>query len=124
MSGNLFVNTGGTLTLASHEQIADSAGITVDGGTVSAWSTDETIAFYTQNSGGLTAGGNTGHVVISGALTLSGGNTLVINSNISPTPASWIVGSAALTGADILVGGGNGASNPTTKLRLAPGVSA
>ncbi|MGB3118138.1 MAG: autotransporter-associated beta strand repeat-containing protein, partial [Verrucomicrobiales bacterium] len=121
VSGNLVVTTGGTLTMATNHQIADTAGITVSGGAITGWGTDETIAYYTQNSGGLSAGGNTGHVTVTGALTLAGGNTLVINSLGSTNPASWAVGSAVLTGADILLGGNNGAGNPTTKLIIGAG---
>ncbi|MDP1590314.1 MAG: autotransporter-associated beta strand repeat-containing protein, partial [Prosthecobacter sp.] len=80
VAGNIIVNTGGTLQLSTNNQIADTAGITINGGTMTGWATDETIAFLMQNSGGLTAGGNTGHVTITGALTLAGGSTLVINS--------------------------------------------
>jgi autotransporter-associated beta strand protein/predicted outer membrane repeat protein len=67
VNGNIVVNGGGTLTLVSSHQIADTSGITVSGGSISGWSTDETIAFYTQNAGGLTPSGNTGHVVVTGA---------------------------------------------------------
>jgi len=122
VADNILVNTGGTLQLSTNHQIADTAGITFDGGTMTGWATDETIAFLTQNSGGLTAGGNTGHVTITGALTLAGGSTLVINSNSgSANPASWNVGSAILSGADILIGGSNGAGNPRTSLTIGPG---
>lgn len=120
--GNIIVNTGGTLQLSTNNQIADTAGIIFNGGTMTGWATDETIAFLTQNSGGLSSGGNTGHVIITGALTLAGGNTLVINSNPgSANPASWNVGSAILTGADILIGGSNGAANPRTSLTIGAG---
>lgn len=122
VAGNIVVNTGGTLTLSASHQLADTAGITVNGGTVSAFTTDETIAFYTQNSGGLSAGGNTGHMTINGALTLAGGNQFTLNSNPgSNNPGSWTVGSAILTGADILVGGNNGAGKPRTALTIGVG---
>lgn len=122
VSSNIVVNTGGTLQLSANHQIADSAGITLNGGTMTGWSTDEQIAFFTQNSGGLASGGNTGHVTVTGALTLAGGNTLTINSNPgSSNPASWTVGSAILTGADILLGGSNGAGNPRTTLTIGAG---
>ncbi|MES2597237.1 MAG: autotransporter-associated beta strand repeat-containing protein [Verrucomicrobiota bacterium] len=119
VSGNIVLNTGGTLTLSANNQIADTRGITVNGGTLSSFATDETIAFYTQNSGGLSAAGNTGHMTITGALTLAGGNTLTLNS--SATPAFWNVGSAALTGADILLGGNNGVGIPRTALIIGSG---
>lgn len=122
VAGNIIVNTGGTLQLSTSNQIADTAGITFNGGTMTGWTTDETIAFLTQNSGGLSSGSNTGHVIITGALTLAGGNTLVINSNPGSTnPASWNVGSAILTGADILIGGSNGVGNPRTSLTIGAG---
>jgi len=119
--GNIIVNAGGTLQLSASNQIADTAGIKLNGGVIAGWSTDETIAFYTQNSGGLT-GSNIGHVTITGALTLAGGSMLTINSNPgSANPASWNVGSAILTGADILIGGSNGAANPRTSLTIGAG---
>ncbi len=122
IGGNIVVNTGGTLQLGASHQIPDSAGITVDGGTVAAFSTDETIAFYRQVSGGFVTSGNIGHMVITGALELLGGGTLTINSNPgSATPASWDVGSALLAGADILIGGSNGAGNPRTALTIGAG---
>lgn len=117
--GNIIVNTGGILQLSANHQIADTAGITLNGGTISGWFTDETIAFFTQNSGGLALSGNTGHVTITGALTLAGGSQLTINS--SANPASWNVGSAILAGADILIGGSNGAANPRTSLTIGAG---
>lgn len=122
VAGNIIVNTGGTLQLSTSNQIDDTKGITLNGGTMTAWSTDETIAYLTQNSGGLAGGGNTGHVVITGALTLAGGSQLVINSNPgSANPASWNVGSVILSGADILIGGSNGAGNPRTSLTIGAG---
>ncbi|MCB1079160.1 MAG: autotransporter-associated beta strand repeat-containing protein, partial [Verrucomicrobiae bacterium] len=45
VAGNLFVNSGGTLTMGASHQLADTAGITANGGTISSWSTDETFAF-------------------------------------------------------------------------------
>ncbi|MCF7784488.1 MAG: autotransporter-associated beta strand repeat-containing protein [Prosthecobacter sp.] len=116
--GNIIVNTGGTLQLNASNQIADTAGITLNGGAISGLFTDETIAFFTQNSGGI-SGSNTGHYTITGALTLAGGSQFVINS--SAIPASWNVGSAILTGADILIGGNNGAANPRTSLTIGAG---
>lgn len=122
VKGDITVNAGGTLQLSAHNQIDDNSGITINGGTMASWNTDETIAFFTQNAGGLTSGGNVGHVTITGALTLAGGNTLVINSNAgSANPASWDVGSAVLSGADILIGGSNGAANPRTSLTIGSG---
>lgn len=122
VSSDIFVNTGGILQLSTSNQIADTAGITLNGGSMTAWSTDETIASFTQNAGGLTSSGNIGHVTVTGALTLAGGNLLVINSNPgSANPASWDVGSAVLSGADILIGGSNGALNPRTTLTIGAG---
>jgi fibronectin-binding autotransporter adhesin len=122
VGGNIEVNTGGTLQLGASHQIPDTAGITVNGGTVAAFSTDETIAFYRQLSGGFVTSGNIGHMVITGALELLGGGTLTINSSPgSATPASWDVGSALLAGADILLGGSNGAGNPRTALSIGAG---
>ncbi len=121
VAADIFVNTGGTLTMATDNQIADTAGITVDGGSITAWETDETVAFYTQNSGGLPSSGNSGRVVVTGAMTLAGGNLFVINSITSASPASWTVGSASLTGADMLIGGNNGTGNPTTKFIVGSG---
>ncbi|MCB1209999.1 MAG: autotransporter-associated beta strand repeat-containing protein, partial [Verrucomicrobiales bacterium] len=122
VSSDIVVNTGGILQLSTSNQIADTASITLNGGTITAWSTDETIAALTQNAGGLTSSGNTGHVTVVGALTLAGGNILVINSNAgSSNPASWNVGSAVLSGADILIGGSNGVGNPRTTLTIGSG---
>ncbi len=121
VAGNIIVNTGGALTLSTSNQIADGAGITVNGGTITAWGTDEILAFYTQTAGGGPAAGNTGHVTLTGALTLAGGNTLTINSGSAVTPPSWNVGSAVLTGADILLGGNNGAGGNETSLTIGAG---
>jgi len=118
--GNIIINTGGTLTLSASNQIADAAGITLNGGNITAWGTDETISFLTQNAGVIGAG-NTGHVVITGALTLAGGSQLQINSNVSATPASWNVGSLVMTGADILMGANNDTGNPRTALTIGTG---
>lgn len=119
VAGNIILN-GGTLQISTNNQIADTAGITVNSGGLAAFSTTETIAFYTQNSGGLASSGNTGIMTITGALTLNGGNTLTINSS-SPTPASWTAGSVVMAGADILLGGNNGAGNPRTALTVGAG---
>lgn len=122
VAGNIIVNSGGVLQLSASNQIADTAGITLNGGTMTAWNTDERIAFFTQNSGNLASSGNTGHVEITGALTLAGGGQLVINSNPgSVNPASWNVGGVVLSGADILIGGSNGAGNPRTSLTIGAG---
>lgn len=121
VGGNIIVNTGGTLQLSANNQIDDTKGITLNGGTLAGFSTDETLAFFTQNSGGLASSGNTGHMIITGALTLSGGTVLTINSNATANPASWTAGSAILTGADILVGGNNNAGNPRTALTIGSG---
>ncbi len=121
VNGNLIVNTGGILTLSTSDQIADTSGITLDGGTMTAWGTNETIAFFTQNAGGLASSGNVGHIVITGSLTLAGGTQMVINSNTTTTPSSWNVNSAILSGADILIGGSNGAGNPRSALTIGAG---
>ena len=122
VAGDIVVNAGGVLQLSTSHQIADTAGITFNGGTMTGWSTDETLAFLTQNSGGLASSGNTGHITITGALTLAGGDQLVINSNNgSNNPASWDVGSAILTGANILIGGSNGTGKPRTSLTIGAG---
>ncbi|MBN8418414.1 MAG: autotransporter-associated beta strand repeat-containing protein [Verrucomicrobia bacterium] len=121
VAGNIIVNAGGTLQLSTSHQIADTAGITLNGGLITGLTTDETIAFFTQNSGGM-SGSNIGHYTVTGALTLAGGSLFTINSNAgSATPASWSVGSAILTGADILMGGSNGAANPRTSLTIGAG---
>lgn len=121
VAGNIIVNTGGTLTLSANNQIADGASIAVNGGTITAWGTDETFASYTQTAGGGPAAGNTGHITLSGALTLAGGNTLTINSGSASNPPSWNVGSAVLTGADILIGGNNGTGGAKTSLTIGAG---
>ncbi len=120
VAGNIIVNTGGALQWNANNQIADTAGITLNGGTLPTFTRDETIAFFTQNAGGITSS-NTGHMIITGALTLVGGNTLTINSSVSANPASWSAGSAFLSGADILVGGNNGSGNPRTSLTIGAG---
>lgn len=121
VAGNTIVNTGGTLQLSASHQIDDAKGITLNGGALAAFTTDETLAFFTQNSGGLASSGNTGHMTITGALTLAGGATLTINSNTSANPASWSAGSLVMTGADILMGGTNGTGNPRTSLTIGSG---
>jgi len=119
VAGNLVVNSGGTLTWAANNQIADTAGITVNGGSISGWSKNETIAFYTQNSGGAPSWGNTGDIIVTGALTLAGGNMLTVNSTADQ--ATWSVGSAELTGADILIGGNNGTGKERTTFTVGSG---
>lgn len=120
VAGNIIVNTGGALQWNASNQIADTAGITLNGGTLPTFTTDETIAFFTQNAGGI-ASSNTGHMTITGALTLAGGNILTINSSVSANPASWSASSVLLSGADILIGGNNGSGNPRTSLTIGAG---
>lgn len=120
VAGNIIVNTGGILQMTTSNQIGDSKGITLNGGSWDVVSTEEIIAYFTQNSGGVT-GNNTGRITITGALTLAGGSQLTINSSASPTPASWSAGSLIMTGVDILIGGNNGAANPRTALTIGSG---
>lgn len=120
VAADIEVNAGGTLTMSANDQIADTAGIIVNtGGTIAAWSRNETIAFYTQNGGGVTASGNTGQVVITGAMRLLGGNVFTINSNA--VPAHFQMGSLELSGADLLVGGNNGAGLGRTAVTVGSG---
>lgn len=121
LAGDVVVQAGAVLELAANHQIADTAGITLQGGTLAGFARDETVAHFTQLAGGLPASGNTGHMVITGALTLAGGNQLIINSSASANPASWEAGSAVLSGADLLVGGNNGAANPRTSFTVGAG---
>lgn len=118
IAGPLTIATGGTLTLNADEQIADTVAVTVSGGALSGLTRTETIASYTQTAGGLALAGNTGSLNVTGLVTLSGGNTMTINSSISPTPPAWNFGGAVLSGADILLGGNNGSANPKTRLTI------
>lgn len=115
------VNSGGVLTMTQPNQFGPQAGITIQGGTVSAISTAQTFAHFTQLSGGLVTSGNTGIVTVTGALTLAGGGQFTINSFASPTPAAWTVHRAVLSGANILIGGANGVGNPRTSLTIGSG---
>lgn len=121
IAGLIDVRTGGTLTLSADEQMADTASITVNGGLISPITRTETIASYTQNTGGLNNSGNVGNLIVNGTVTLAGGSTMTINSSASATPPSWDFGGAVLTGANILIGGSNGASNPKTRLTIRSG---
>ncbi|MEN3939691.1 autotransporter-associated beta strand repeat-containing protein [Prosthecobacter sp. SYSU 5D2] len=118
VSGLLEVETGGTLTFAANEQIFDETGIVMNGGTISAFTRTETVAFYTQNSGGFLTSGNTGNFIVTGLVTLSGGNQMTLNTSVSATPPNWSFGGAVLTGASILIGGVNGEGNPRTRLTI------
>lgn len=118
VTGPLVVGTGGTLTFAANEQISDETGITMNGGTISAFNRTETVAYYTQNSGGFTTSGNTGNFIVTGLVTLSGGNQMTLNTSVSTTPPNWTFGGAVLTGANILIGGVNGEGNPRTRLTI------
>lgn len=120
ITGGLDVRTGGTLTLTANEQIANSTGITVNGGTISALTTTETLAYYTQNSGGFPTAGNVGSLIVTGTATVLGGNNLTINS-AGATPPAWELNAAILTGAGIIVGGNNGTGNPRTRLTIGSG---
>lgn len=120
ITGDLDIATGGTLTFGANEQIADTASITVNGGTISAFTRIETIASYTQNSGGFTGAGNTGSLIVTGIVTLNGGTTMTLNS-ASSTPPAWIFNEAVLTGANILIGGNNGVGNPRSRLTIQSG---
>lgn len=115
------VNSGGVLAMTQPNQFGPDAGIVINGGTVSAISTTQTFAHFTQLSGGLVTSGNTGQVTVTGALTLAGGGQFTINSFASATPASWTVNQAVLTGANILIGGANGAGHPRTSLTIGAG---
>ncbi|WP_217699031.1 beta strand repeat-containing protein [Prosthecobacter debontii] len=121
VAGNIEVATGGTLTLNANEQIADTAGITVSGGTISAWSRTEKIAFYTQTAGGVTGSGNSGQVTITGAMSLLGGNTFTLNSNSGGTPAHFQMDSLIMSGADIVMGGNNGVGAVRTAITVGSG---
>lgn len=118
VAGDIIVNTGGTLTFVTADQTAATTSITVNGGTISAMSLNQTFANYTQNSGGLTSGGNTGDITVTGTATLAGGNLLIINSG---GPADWVFNKLVMTGASILVGGSNGTGNPRTTLTIGSG---
>lgn len=120
VGADIVVNAGGTLTLAANEQIPDTAGITVSGGTISAWNRNETLAFYTQTSGGVTGAGNTGQVTITGTMTLGGGTTFTLNSS-GANPAHFQAGTLLMTGSDLLLGGNNGAGNPRTAFTVGSG---
>lgn len=120
IAGDLEIASGGTLTLSTNEQIADGTGITVTGGTISAFKTIETIAYYTQSSGGFTTAGNIGNLNVTGTFALNGGINASINSS-GANPAAWVLYRAELRGAGIIVGGNNGVGNPRTSLTIGEG---
>ena len=120
ITNGLDIQTGGTVTLTANEQIANGSGIVMNGGLLSPLTTTETLAYYTQNSGGLSASGNVGHLIVTGTMTLDGGNIMTLNSS-GATPPNWQFNRAVLRGADILVGANNGIGNPRTKLTIGSG---
>ena len=121
--GGHLVLQAGTLTWGASNQVPDTSDLVVQGGTVAAFTRDETLRNYTQTGGGfVTAGGNTGHMVVTNQLTLAGGATLTVNSNAgSNNPASWSARRVVMTGADLLVGGNNGAGKPRTVFTVGEG---
>lgn len=99
LGGTVEVNTGGTLLWGgNHNQLHDSTAIVVAGGAINFNNRSETLASYTQTSGGQT-GGNAGTITITGALTMSGGTVLTLNSG-----ARWSASSVDFTGLTL---GGN-----------------
>lgn len=92
IAGNVEVALGGTFIWGANNQIADTSAILISGGSISFSGRTETIASYTQTSGGL-INNNASNVTITGALTLSGGTPLTLNSN-----GRWSAKSVNLTG--------------------------
>jgi len=105
IAGDLQVSNG-TLGWLQHNQIADGATLTVNGGlTLSLGGRNETLLNYTQTAGdGFTSGsGNSGMVNITGLARVSGGKTINVNSGGQMTAnAADFTG---FTGTAIVVGG-------------------
>lgn len=118
--GDIFVNSGGTLSFNQNNQTAATTNITVNGGALTALSKNQTFGSYTQNAGGLAAGGNNGDITV-GTITLAGGDLLVINSGSASNAADWSIGTLIMTGADILVGGNSGTGSPITNVVIGSG---
>lgn len=105
IAGDLLVSNG-TLSWLQHNQIADDATLTVNGGlTLSLGGRNETFTNYTQTAGlGFTSGsGNSGMVNITGLARVSGGGAINVNSGGQMTAnAADFTGSS---GTAIVVGG-------------------
>lgn len=121
VAGDLEINSTGALTLAGANQLAATSHLQVNGGTITALATAQTLASYTQTAGGLTASGNIGDVTITGTMTLLGGNTVTLNSGSVGNTASWTVNQVVLEGAGILMGGNSGAAADRTSFTIGSG---
>ena len=113
IAGNIDVQTGGTLAWGTgNNQIADGAALLVSGGTVIFASRSDTFASFTQTAGGHNGVSNAGVIAITGALTMSGGTGITINSN-----GRWSAGSVDFTGygtsGSVILLGGDGANSVT-----------
>lgn len=105
VGGDILVNTGGVLTLATDNQIADTATITVAGGAVNFNGKNETFqnlnlsagTFITGNSGTITSTVN-----ITGTMALSGTGGLTVNSG-----ATLNVSTVTMANSSTILLGGN-----------------
>lgn len=78
VTGDLLINSGAVVSHSRSNQIADTATVTVDGGSFDYLS--ETIgALNVTNGGSVTAGATTTALVVTGATTLSNGGTLTFS---------------------------------------------
>ncbi|WP_170157278.1 beta strand repeat-containing protein [Roseimicrobium gellanilyticum] len=113
IAGDITV-AGGTLAWSASNQIADTASITVSGGSLTFNGASETFANYTQTGGtGIPNGSNSGIVTLTGTLAISGGSGMTLNSN-----ARWSVNKVDFTGwsvtGDAILFGGNGLNRLTS----------
>lgn len=90
INGAIFINTGGTVTLLNTEQISDTAGVTLSGGTFDLGGFNEAVSSLTFNSGTLSQGGATLTLTTnSTALTL--GNGISIAGNLAFTGSGSVM---------------------------------
>jgi autotransporter-associated beta strand protein len=118
--GSLLI-TAGQVLLGASEQIPDTATVTLNGSTASFSlnSKTETVAALTiLSSAGSAAGfitGNSGHLIVNGALTMSGGSitfnsgtpgATIQASSVITTGGLWVFGSASGGSQQLLIGTG------------------
>lgn len=112
IAGDVTVASGGLLEWLAADQLSNTTNVFLTGGELKIANKTETIASLTQSAGTVNNGGgsNAGIFNITGALTVTGGTAINLNS-----AAQWTAGSASFTGLATAISL-NG--NSTTRLTL------
>ncbi|MDF1739372.1 MAG: autotransporter-associated beta strand repeat-containing protein, partial [Verrucomicrobiales bacterium] len=102
LGGNVTVEDG-TLRWNESHQIADSATLTQNGGSVLFSHKSETITHFNRSNGYTQTGGSSAIITVSDTLNMTGGSSFDINS-----PSTVIAETVVLTGGNLNIGGGGG----------------